>query len=321
MADGYAWLDLSRFGMVDVRRTDGCEKKSNTQWVCSWNQVEIGSPDGYQGEAWLVHTLHNGEGGMINGVSDDFNNLVDLTGENNRGVFLVDASPPSVINYSVTSMGSHDYNYTISGDFLEVVVDVLDYSNVRAYADLSDFVSDLGVVEGDCSFVEEIPNRQNHIRCTWNPIRPIDAEATEEAMITLNFTDLAGYTTNLTIDGLTILEFSNQSGDLWEIGDINVMPDNVDREVVTLIETEVYVSVPFKGNAQMLELSFAGCEGQDTKENNSNAMDYISESTAINTEYLADPNPFILLKLKTMEIEEESLSFTCTFDSVSKNGL
>jgi len=311
MADGHAWLDASAFGTSSQEVPVDCFRKSSSQWQCDWIIDAIGN-DGFVRPISLTGV-----------VSDDFGNLVDLS-DNNIVLFEMDTNPPEIMNYTIRSAGSHEFDHTIAGDYLLIEMNLLDHSVIdTAKVNLSEFILHSNLDIAECQIIEE--TNKNLIKCNWNPSEAIDAEPIEEAYMEFNITDIVGNSLLFEPNPITILDYSNISTNFWNIGGLNIMPNPVDREITPLIQTQVYVSVPFNGNVEMLDLSLEGCNGHNVTINNelstTSSADYISNIEVLNTESLDEPNPFIVMTLIAEELKLDSLKYTCVFKSVSRQGL
>ena len=287
VSDGNIFLDLSEIGGSSSSKADECFQEGYL-WKCYWNDVEVNAPNGK-----LVTILVN------KNSQDNLGNKIIGTYAQE---FIVDKSPPKVVaSKLVTIHGKYNLgNFTLKGDSLEITADIIEKTSLRAEADLTELISGESSVPGDCT------SEGNLWKCKWHT-KSIDRSGPYTATLKLSFLDYAGNKAevlhSLKVEGLETESSPNHWNSI-----VSCTPENVDRQVTTLVNQRIYCHIALRGQDDLKTLSLRLGECEDI--GNNSGMDYVKSVELMNA-VPGSKDPYIKVTLKTANMDIDSIKLNC----------
>jgi len=269
-------------------KANSCSKDTN--WVCVWNNVNLGS---------------SAQISLQSDSTDIFGNAIS---ESTNVNVIVDLTPPALRSINISPVGGLVQAFPgvfKVGDKIAVVANLTEENDVSAVADFSSFVSGASKVAASC---EKIQNDENV--CTWLT-DAINLQSSD--VIRLNFTDSAGNTLFVTRPLKTLGLDNAASPDFWS-NSVECSPKAVDRSLGPLINERVFCQVKLMQKASPKPVSTvfigpASCTGASI----------VQGVDTFNTE-TGSTSPIIEITLNKDNFKINNASLSCSFNIFSKIG-
>lgn len=268
------------------RPADSCTEVSAGQWTCVWANINANNP----GTVFLVEARDN--------VG---NRATALPG----AAVELDVTPPVIGAIDIVALagttGEARTEVFQSRDVLRVTFDVTEANGVSGSADISDTVSNGGIVPASCTLKA---GTSNTFTCTLTTPE-IKSGFDPEASIKIIAEDTAGNKADATAR-FEILgtDVDTTNPDFWSKGKVTCSPNGLDVNTLKLASQRVFCSVPFKTGAdvRMLGSSLVGCTGPTDKLSRSFLINNFADSTT----------PLLVFEFVPFEEQIDKLEFECT---------
>ncbi|MEA3430223.1 MAG: hypothetical protein U9R08_03040 [Nanoarchaeota archaeon] len=255
-------LDMTslRGGGLDNLRVfaDDCVQTGADEWVCIWKNVNVDSAFKAKDSFRL---------NVVDGSKDDAqNSVVGIT----SATIYIDRTLPVIEELKVvpiTEAGSLE-GILVGGRHVSAIAKITDELPVTGYADFSNVISGVGVVQGECAVVENFTTI-----CLWEDAGLANSVSREEPAwdrdILFTFEDATGNTVNQTVT-LDILFQEDSLPNYWsiDVDDVRASPGKLDKATMHLIPQRVYFEITPQrtgvSNVELRVLEIEGCEGKDS---------------------------------------------------------
>ncbi len=290
-------LDLSEIRSGLVKKADECTN-SNNIWTCYWNSITADQRDG---EKTITVSGHDLLGNPITGTASQ--------------AIKLDNTPPRLISAEIETVGVLNEaieGYTKTGDSLDITLTVEEAENLRAYVDLSYFVTTEDNESTSCRSDGDI----------WTcDIRSsaIDAPGHRLGNIYFNLIDSAGNSIQYS-ENLEVLEYEDAEDISYWTSKVRCSPILIDRQVTNLVNTRIYCGVELEttGNIDQETLSIDFDMG-DCLDVYNNSLDYVENIEAVNKER-GSTEPYLAIDLIQGDMTINWLSFTCPLKIITRSG-
>ncbi|MBI2652138.1 hypothetical protein HYX00_01620 [Candidatus Woesearchaeota archaeon] len=268
---------------------NSCNKQTN--WICTWNNVNFGSSTQMSIDTDTADVLGN----AVSSITS-----IGVT---------IDNQPPILRSINISNIDGLTQafpGFFKIGDKIEVVANLTEANDVSATADFSKFISGASKVAGSCERVQADENI-----CTWQT-EPINLQAND--VISFNFSDAAGNTLIATRSLRTFGLENATVPDFWS-NEVECSPRTIDRQLGPLINQRVFcqVSLTPKSTRRAVSTVFispASCTGGSS---------ILQSFDTFNTE-VGSTSPIIKLTLKKDEFKINNANLSCSLNIFSRIG-
>lgn len=221
-----------------------------------------------------------------------------------------DETPPVYHSVDVYPADNTDSEYLASGDDAIIVANVSDQSGViDAWADLSALIGPGHEYEhAHCSHQEN-----NLYTCEWLA-QDINGPL-EDEVLEFYANDTAGNVNDNAYEYMiTVLGHEEGETNYWRIGDIQVMPESIDKLTTNQVQQFAFVQVelvPRTTDVETLAMSL-DCSQMNTME--------LDGAPQLLNDQRGSTNPFIRLDIRKKQIEVEEIPVDCELSVISRKG-
>lgn len=289
-------LDLSSIkNGLNNKAADECTN-SGSDWACYWYNI---APDQADGEKTVT----------ISG-SDKLGN--QLTGTLSATI-TIDKTPPKIVSSAVNAVGigvEAIPGYVKTGDSLDVSLKVKEKNKLRAYADLSPFITMQDNETLSCT-----QENEEDWTCELSSSQ-IDVPGHRMGNINLNLVDIASNSIQYK-KPVEVFEYEGAVNVSYWTSKVKCSPSLVDRQVTDLVNTRIYCSIellPVTPDQETLSINLGSCT-----DNYNNSLGYIEGISLINAE-MGSTEPYLSIDLIKGEMTIDKLSFTCSLKIISRVG-
>ncbi len=200
---------------------------------------------------------------------------------------------------------------------------------ITGHADFSEIAAenpdDYKEVQGSCLSKQE--GDFHYWECTWRDI--IITDESGEKTVVFGFEDTLGNTKELEIK-VRVIPIADTQQEYWDIGDIEAMPEKIDRQMLQFTDQRVYFKIgltPKQEDIETVHIAKAKCTGfpvNEQDESSRNSLAYLSKGD-FNLMYIPAGSTEIwmygdLRPQSTDALAVESLKFECQLSIVTKVG-
>jgi len=291
-------LDLSNIKTgMNNKAADNCTNSGNT-WTCYWFNIPSDKGDGEK---------------TISVVPSSSDKLGNLVGGTLSALVTVDRTNPVIVSSSVIGrgVGAEAFpGYIKTGDIMDIRINAREPNKLRAYADISSFITNQNNVPGSCS-----KTGNDNWTCSWQSSQ-INVPGHIIGNINFNVSDVVG---NKVIHQkqVEVMEYEGASNVSYWTSQVACSPSLVDRQITNLVSTKVYCSVtlsPTTPNQETLSINLGSCSSRFN-----NSLGYIENINLLNAQR-GSTEPYIAINLIKGETIIDKLSITCPLQIISRAG-